>query len=181
MPRSLVAPLLAIALVVAAAPPPVQAGGERRDLPRLRPLDGDLRALVQLGLEVSPSLRALAQRLERSDVVVYLRGARLATRMDGQLTFLSSAAGLRYVVVEIAWDRAEVRRLATLAHELQHAVEIAEHPAIVDPASLAREFGRFGVQRETMRGGWQAFDTAAAIDVGHRVWREVTGAAAADD
>ena len=34
-----------------------------------------------------------------------------------------------------------------MAHELQHAVEIADTPAIVDGASLAREYQRIGYRQ----------------------------------
>jgi hypothetical protein len=149
--------------------------------PRLRPLDAEMRGLVRLGFELSPTLRALAEQVERGDVVVYLRAGRLPQRMDGQLTFLSAAADLRYVIVEIAWDRAEVRRLSTLGHELQHVLEIAGRPDIVDADSMARAYAHFGVERERQRTGWQAFDTDAAMNAGLRVWKELTGAAAADD
>jgi hypothetical protein len=148
--------------------------------PRLRPADAQMRELLARGLETSASLRALVERLYASDVVVYLRCARLPPHLDGQLTFVSSGGGLRYLVVRIAWDRGATRRIAVLGHELQHAVEIAERPAIVDQATLAREYGRFGFEREGIGPVATAFDTAAAINAGDRVWREVNGAAAAD-
>ena len=181
----MVRPLVFVVVLLAALSPvcesALHARGPARDLPRLRPLDAEARALVQTGFDLSPSLRALAASLERTDVVVYLRAARLPQRMDGQLTFLSAVAGLRYVMVEVAWERSEVRRISTLGHELQHALEVAARPDIVDPDSMARAYADFGVQREGQRTGWQAFDTIAAMEAGERIWREITGAVAADD
>ena len=37
-----------------------------------------------------------------------------------------------------------MQQIAMMAHELQHAVEIAETPAIVDGESLVREYKRIG-------------------------------------
>jgi hypothetical protein len=173
---------LCLAAVVAASAPGLHARASVRELtPRLRGVDSDTRELIRLGIELSPTLRRLAARLERTDVVVYVKAARLPLRMDGQLTFLSAAAGLRYVIVEIAWDRPDTRRFATLGHELQHALEIAERPDIVDADTLAQAYAAFGVRRDAQRTGWQAYDTAAAMDAGDRVWKELTGAVAADD
>jgi hypothetical protein len=182
MSRTLVAALVLLGVVITAPVSVLDARTSPRDMtPRLRPLDAEMRELVRVGFQLSPSLRALAEQVERSDVVVYLKVGRLPQRMDGQLTFLSTAAGLRYVMVEIAWERSEVRRISTLGHELQHVLEIAERPDIVDAESMARAYSHFGVQRERQRTGWQAFDTDAAMDAGLQVWKEVTGAAAADD
>ena len=181
MTRTLVIVLVLLAAPLAAPSTTLLARAAARDLtPRVRPMDADTRALLQLGVELSPSLRALVASVERTDVVVYVKAARLPQRMDGQLTFVSAAAGLRYVIVEIAWDRSEVRRLATLGHEMQHVIEVAARPDIIDAATLARAFVEFGIQRERQRAGWRAFDTDAAMDAGQRVWKEVT-AAAADD
>jgi hypothetical protein len=162
-------------------PRPLEAASDPRSLtPRLRPADLEMREIVRLGRDLSPTLAALFTRIEATDVVVYMKCARLSARVDGQLTFLSSVAGLRYVLVEIACDRGEIRRLSTLGHELQHAVEIAESPSIVDEASLGRAYADFGVQRDRT-ASVRAYDTRAAIHIGEQVWKEITGAAAADD
>jgi hypothetical protein len=146
--------------------------------PRLRITDPQLQALLQRGVEQSPSLRALIDRLDRTDVVVYVQCARLRSGIDGQLTFVSAAAGLRYVIVQIAWQLPPPRRIATIGHELQHALEVAAHPAIVDQPSMKEAYGRIGYERERISRG-AAFNTAAAVHAGERIWKELTGNAAA--
>lgn len=159
--------LLLAACGAAAADPP----------PRLRPIDRDMARLLDRGLDASPSLRAIADRLNASDVVVYLECARLPEGLDGQLTFVSAGGGLRYVIVRVAWDRSRGRRTAMLAHELQHAVEVADHPEIVDQRTLALSYARFGFERRLLAGPrTAAYDTHAAIDTGARVLAEVQGA-----
>jgi hypothetical protein len=174
--------VVAVLLLSLSIPRLLEAASDPRSLtPRLRPADAETREMVRLGRDLSPSLAALFTRIEATDVVVYLKCARLSSRVDGQLTFLSSVAGLRYVLVEIACDRGEIRRLATVGHELQHALEIAQWPSIVDEASLGRAYAEFGVQRDRTSTARVAYDTPAAIEVGAQVWKEITGAAAADD
>ena len=140
--------------------------------PRIRTTERRIRALLDEGLRHSPSLRALVARLAAADVVVYLECGRLPARLDGQLTFVSAAGGLRYVLVQLAWDRPTARKIATLGHELQHAVEIAERPSIVDRASLAHAYNGFGFVRHPA-GHARSFDTVAAVDAGRQVWREL--------
>lgn len=144
---------------------------------RIRSLEARLQALVERGMHSSPTFRRLAARVERSDVIVYLlSGLCLPPRVDGRLTFLSAAGGVRYVVVHLRPLASPLGEVAVLAHELQHAVEIAERPAIVDERSLAREYLQFGHTSRLMPRG-TAFDTRAAIDVGVQVGREVRGIA----
>jgi hypothetical protein len=171
-------PLLLVLLLFVTAVHPLRADDlDEEPKPRLRVTDADMRALLQRGIAESPSLRLLIDRLERTDVVVYLKCERLRTGIDGQLTFVSAAAGLRYVIVQIAWQLTPDRRIATLGHELQHALEIAAHPAIVDQASMKEAYSRIGFEREHVNRG-PAFDTAAAIRTGERIWKELVSGAA---
>lgn len=151
------------------------------DIPRLRTTDRHIRALLAAGLAQSPSLRALVNRLAAGDVVVYLRCARLSSRLDGQLTFVSAAGGFRYVLVHLAMDRPWHRQIATLGHELQHAVEIAEQPDIVDQAALARTYTRIGFARPPLQRAGRSFDTQAAVAAGEQVRRELAHASAAEE
>jgi len=127
---------------------------------------------VRLGRRQSPSFQALLNQLEATDVVVYVECARLPARVDGQLTFQSAAAGTRYVLVRIAWDLPLARKIAILGHELQHALEIARSPDVVSAETMAAAYQRFGITRN--RGGGRVdFDSAAAIDAGMTIWREL--------
>jgi hypothetical protein len=60
-----------------------------------------------------------------------------------------------------------------MAHELQHAVEIADTPAIVDGQSLVREYHRIGYVNSKSALPGIAFDTQAAVRVGERVLKEL--------
>lgn len=141
--------------------------------PRLRFLDPDLHALVQAGRYRSVTFRALVERLDDGDVIVYVQVAILPAGLHGQLTFLGAGAGRRYVMVRISRELDDTRKIAMLGHELQHAVEIMEQPQIVDPETLAREYGRFGTTRRYFANPRVAFDTAAAVVAGRQVSREL--------
>jgi hypothetical protein len=78
----------------------------------------------------------------------------------------------RYLVIELACDRSELVQMATLGHELHHALEIAGEASIVDPGTLARYYARIGVPSRPM-GPTQTFETQAAADIGARVRHEL--------
>lgn len=156
---------------------PTDAGSEARDpIPRLRTADRRVRALIAQGIAGSPTFRALTSRLEQSDVVVYVECGRRDRREPGggRLIFVSSAGGFRYVVVRLGWLSSPAQQIAMLAHELQHAVEIADTPAIVDPQSMADAYRRMAGAREVARAGRTAFDTRAANTAGEQVLRELS-------
>ena len=159
--------LILITLVTSA---PIRADPARA--PRLRLADPRLRAVVEAGRQQSPSFRALVDQLEDTDVVVYVQCAALRTGLAGDLQFLTAAAKLRYVLVRIGWDLPLPRKIAILGHELQHALEVARSPDVVSAATLAAAYERFGFTRN--RGSDRAdFDSAAAIDTGIAIWREL--------
>jgi hypothetical protein len=142
----------------------------------IRTTDRTLNALVQDGVRTSPTFRALVERLIASDVVVYLDCDRqLGAHADGRLTFAANAGGYRYVVVRVRRMPSRTHLLALIGHELRHAVEIADTPAIVDGPSLAREYERMGYISRWASTNGIAFDTAAAVHTGEKVLRELIG------
>lgn len=165
--------LLLVLACIASGPPAVLYAKSGLHTSHLRVLDPDLKELMQAGRNASPMVRALVDRLEAGDVVVYVDYAQLPTGLHGQLTFVSAAAGLRYVMVKVVRGLARARTIAILGHELQHAVEVADHPKIVDHKSLAREYARFGLKSRPGGVRAVAFDTVAAIVTGRQVSREL--------
>ena len=140
----------------------------------IRTTDQRLIRLVQDGVRASETFRRLVDRLNRSDVVVYLECSAGAKSSDGRLTFISSVGGLRYVHVRVARLPAADVQIALIGHELQHAVEIADAPGVVDSLSLAREYQRIGFLSPRITPG-VSFDSDAAVEAGNRVLRELTG------
>lgn len=94
----------------------------------------------------------------------------------GRLTFLSVVGDTRYVVIRLAPLRSVVQQLAMMGHELQHAVEVAERPAIVDAESMYREYLRIGYMNGATGSGL-GVDTNAAVKTGGRIIDELRDAA----
>jgi hypothetical protein len=140
--------------------------------PHVRAADPQIRSLIDAAIDRSAVVRALVERITASDVVVFVACERdPPVRAPGRLNFMTSAGGVRYVVIRLK-PRQRTAAIALLAHELQHAAEIADTPSIVDDESLGREYGRIGYRSHGSHGGL-AFDTKAAVEIGRRVAEEL--------
>jgi hypothetical protein len=90
---------------------------------RVRPMDAVAQQLLDRAVTQSRTVAELVASLEQRDVVVYIAPA-LGTR--GKLTFVSYGDPLTYVMIRIDLSQREPHRSAILAHELTHALEVAE-------------------------------------------------------
>jgi len=132
----------------------------------VRTFDPKLSALIAEGTRRSPLLRALVDRLNRSTVFVYIEAALLPGQLSGRLTFVGGGRPWRYLRVEIECRQSTVAQVAALGHELQHAIEIANHTAAVDPGSIRALYGTIGF---AVDGSGRRFESNAARTAGHRV------------
>src|SRR5471032_275897 len=123
--------------------------------PHIRTTDHEIAAAIADATDRSPTFRDLVERLDRSDVVVYVTfDLAPPAGLAGRTTFVSAAGGRRYLRIQIDRRSAGCRRLGILGHELRHAVEIADAAAVTSDASLAalyREIGFGGSQGREMR------------------------------
>lgn len=150
------------------------------DGPRLRADGVEPRALVADAAERSATFRSLVDRIEGSDLIVYVRMQHFSSgRLEGRIGFVAgataAAGGPRILLIELACPRRSADQEATLAHELRHAAEIADAPWVDGPAALARYYAAIGEGGEALERG-VAFETAAARETALRVKRELTSA-----
>jgi hypothetical protein len=144
-----------------------------RDGSHVRTMDTRLRAEIDEGLARSSLFRDLVARLDASDVIVYVESeCAMSPRLFARLTFMASGGGRRYVNVRVSCALTDSEQIAALGHELRHAVEIADAPAIINDASLAAEYARIGFASHGVRKG-SGYESRAAIDAGQRVWAEL--------
>lgn len=139
----------------------------------LRTLDQHIEALLQEGAARSETFRALVQRLAGGDVVVYLRHEALPADVHGRLSFLTKAAGTRYVLIALTPDLDALRSIVVLGHELRHAVEVLEQPQIVDERSFVTAYEQATYRRRLYADGRLGFDTMAAVHAGLDVWKDL--------
>jgi hypothetical protein len=142
----------------------------------VRASDNELVALLADGVKKSATLRALTDRLSKSDVIVYVRPDVLSRNANqGHLSFLSSSGGYRYLVVHLPVGQSKQQQIAMLGHELQHAVVIADASSVIDSDTLRKEFERIGKVTMAANGRDFSFDSQAATDARQRILREMSG------
>ena len=140
---------------------------------RIRVLDASLACALSRGYMRSPTLRALVERVEDSNVIVYVDRHPPAGRCDGRTQFVSAAAGYRYVRVTVKTDGVNDGLIALLGHELRHVVEVVDAPWVVDATGYAALYRRIGrPSASCRRPGW-CFETQSAVDSGYRVLEEL--------
>jgi hypothetical protein len=117
----------------------------------------------------SPTISALLRRLEASDQVVYIVYTDSPEIPTARTKLMAAAPGIRFLRIDLNARLAPWDRLPLLAHELQHAVELAEAPQVRSDADLRQLYERIGVS-----SGVDRFETAAARAVERRVRSETT-------
>jgi hypothetical protein len=125
-----------------------------------------MQRLVDQAAGRSPAIQESIDRLQERDVTVYVRARKFVQLdLEGRIALLSTVAGHRYLVIELACGRSELEQMATLGHELYHALEIADMPWVVDADTLADLYSRIGMKTGD-RGGLRTFETEAAAAAG---------------
>ena len=80
------------------------------------------------------------------------------------------AGGIRYIHVMADVTGAETRGIGIIAHELQHAIEVAKAPDVRDDRHLALLFERAHLQ---FGCAGECFETRAALNVQYQVIAEL--------
>ena len=137
--------------------------------PRVRATDPVIGSVLKNGVQESATIQQLVARIEASDLVVYLSRGDCPRPAVACLMMAGHGSGTRYVRINFrlpdglgrarAWRRDDLS--VQIAHELQHAAEIAGWADVIDAESLQRAYRR----RHLDRGGAHV-DTDAAIAAG---------------
>jgi hypothetical protein len=142
----------------------------------VRPSDPKIAVLIKTGMSQSATFRELVGTLDRSDVIVYIEPK--TTRENELGGYLShsvvSTGGYRYLRIAVEVRGAEGHLLPLLAHELQHAVEVAEDTEVRDTRSLEQLFKRLAISDGCART--TCSESNAAIDVQTKVSAELKAA-----
>ena len=144
---------------------------------RIRPQDPRLTDLLRDGVARSATFRSLVTRIEAGNVFVYISlSPQMKPALAGKLTWITNAGKYRYLRAPINTEQSLDQMIATLAHELQHAVEVSDADSVTDQRSLQELYKRIG--RQSFAGVSAGWETEAAQETGFQVRRELTAATA---
>ena len=169
-------PIVALCVLVTASSALAGGKGPTGEV-RLRPQDARLELVLKEGAKRSTTFKALVDRIEASNLIVYIAfNPIMKANLSGMMTWMTRTGDYRYVRASISKDLTFDQMIATVAHELQHAVEVIDDTTVVDEKSLVALYKRIGRQNSnTSPAHW---DTTAAQDTGYRVRRELNEAPA---
>jgi hypothetical protein len=150
---------------------------ERVGGPRLRPQDPRTVQVLKEGAARSATFRALVNRIEASNLIVYIAVSPiLKSSLSGAMTWMTRAGDFRYVRASVRVELTLDQMIASVAHELQHAVEVVEDESVTDERSLVALYKRIG--QPSRAAGASGWETQAAQRTGTQVRRELVAAPA---
>jgi len=126
-----------------------------------------MRALLDAATMKSPTVHALVTELECSDTIVYLEFTQSPGIRRARTKLVAAPGAFRFVRISMNILVPPVDRLPLLAHELQHAAEIARARDVRDDAGMRRLYQRIG--SETVD---DQFETLEASEVERRARME---------
>lgn len=164
--------LMLATLDAAAAPPePVPTASPWSAWSRTRPLSAGAITLLKDAVERSAIVEDLLEQIERTDLVVYLMDSMPGVFVGPKSTmvFLSGDTSSRYLLIRLDQMRLpQPERIAALAHELHHALEVAAAPEVKGASDMAGLYRRIGW--ETSKG---RFESRGAQAIALRVFKQL--------
>ena len=130
------------------------------EMKRLRTESAEMRTLIEGAMARSGTMRGLVARLNCTDAIVYVEITNLPLVPTARTKLVATVTGARFIRISINSGWGERDRAALLAHELQHALEIAEQTDVRDDDGVRRLYAKIG-----RSSGRDSFETDAARDV----------------
>jgi hypothetical protein len=119
----------------------------------------------------SATFNDLVDRVKRSDLIIYIESGRCPNRQVMSCVAVAATSNsYRYLRITIDTDHSVQLIVSQIAHELQHAIEIADAADVVDEPTLRAFYGRIG----TTSANRDIYETTEAIAIAARVTLELT-------
>ena len=146
MAGALVVALIFGALAVHQSTPPAVDQAPR--LVRVKPADAEMRRLVLSGHARSTTFRALMDEIHQANVVVVIQfGLCAKGRVRSCVSHVEGDSRQRHIAVKVNTGTTDDRLIATIAHELHHALEIAREPGVTNSDQALALYRRIAVGR----------------------------------
>jgi hypothetical protein len=162
--------LLVAAIVACLAGHAFPATAQETLGPRVRSGDPAVAALLARATEGSATFRRELEAIQATNGLVYIEkgpcgrhGVRACL-----LNSVTTGGGYRLLRVKVDMQRCERDIMASLAHELQHVIEVLSDPYVTDGRRMFRFY-----QREAPTSRGDMYETQAAINAGVAVYKEL--------
>jgi hypothetical protein len=137
----------------------------------VRTTDATIAEALRLGIDLSPTLRRLAERIRRTDGIVYVQEGRCRNRANACLSLsITAAPPYRILFISVNTRCSQQELIRRIGHELTHAMEILADPTVRNFSSAVNLYMRL---RQAPRIYWTAFETPAAVEAGALIRAEI--------
>ena len=147
----------------------ITSGGADTPLrPRVRSSHAYLRAMIDEALLRSSTFRTIVAAIEATNGIIYVEHGACIHNLRACLALdVTAAADYRILRVTVDARQPDWDVMASIGHELRHALEVLENSALTDMASIYLFYA------QTRHAKDQPFETRAAVDAGNAVRNEV--------
>ena len=164
-PRGLRISLCTLAMAVGGAAAVIAA--DAAGMPRVRSGHSYIRAMIEEAAQRSNTFRNLVKGIEATDGIVYVEQGACGHSVRACLSLeVTPAAGYRILRVIVDARQPDWEVMASIGHELQHALEVLGNVTLKTSAAVYLFYSRPG-------GSGDSFETSEAIKAGNAVRNEV--------
>jgi hypothetical protein len=137
---------------------------------RVRSEDRLLAGLITRASLDSVTFRHLLNTIESTDGIVYLEAGTCSHGVRACLQmWMQAAGGNRFLRVRVnkKLEGSDLDVMASIGHELQHAIEAFSDPSVVNGTMLYNFFRRYAPTDSNR------FETTTAVTIGNMIWDEI--------
>jgi hypothetical protein len=159
---------LTLALLTIGGAAPAALPASLAPLPHVRPLDPLAADLLATGSRGSSTFAGLVDALDRAAGLVVYVTTTSEPDHRGSIVFVSRAADITYLLIRVHTRQTDSDRVAVLAHEMTHAVEIARAGLVMNEHDLQRLYVCIGID-----SSGRHLESAAAVRAERAVHHEI--------
>jgi hypothetical protein len=131
-----------------------------------------LAKLITRATEQSATFRGLVEAIKVQDGIVYVEAGECGHNVGSCLVGITTAGRFRMLWIKLDTEKRDADLIASIGHELQHAVEILSDSGVRNGAEMFLYYLRMGRRAP----GPIVFETTAAIEAGTAVRAEIRSA-----
>ena len=138
------------------------------DTTHVRSLDEGINQFIARGIAQSPTFRDLVAAIDASDSYVYVQTGDCKGGVRSCFVGLTAVRSARFLRVKVNSRNSDVGVVSSIGHELRHALEVIEDPAVRTNKDFYFFYARIGTR--SLAG---TFETSAAVGAGSKIRDEV--------
>jgi hypothetical protein len=134
----------------------------------VRSTDVAVAGLIETAGRESPTFRSMVESIRSAKGIVYIIPGKCGHGVRSCLVDVLPAGGRRILRVKVDVRKPDPELMASIGHELRHALEVLSDPSVKSGNAMFHFF-----KRTATMGAGRTFETPAAVLAGDTVGREI--------